>query len=85
MPPRTPRPDPFPGYGARTRRRAGRDRSRWHWLLAVPVVFPLLTPLYDRAEPQLWGIPFFYWVQLVGIVLTMVTTALVYQLTRVRD
>jgi hypothetical protein len=56
-------------------------RSRWHWLLAVPAVAPLLTPLYDRTEPRLAGIPFFYWCQLafVGLVVGVVT--LVYQAT----
>jgi hypothetical protein len=58
-----------------------RDRSRWHWLLAVPAIVPLLTPLYNRTEPTLAGIPFFYWAQLafVGLVVGVVT--LVYQAT----
>jgi Protein of unknown function (DUF3311) len=56
-------------------------RSRWHWLLAVPAVVPLLTPLFNRTEPALAGIPFFYWCQLafVGLVVGVVT--LVYQAT----
>ncbi|MEV8510388.1 DUF3311 domain-containing protein [Actinoplanes sp. NPDC051475] len=69
---------------ARKRQRAERERSRWHWLLAMPVTLPLLTPLFDRAEPQLWGIPFFYWAQIACIGLAMAVTTLVYQLTRVR-
>ncbi len=58
------------------------DHSRWHWLLAVPAVVPLLTPLYNRTEPRFAGIPFFYWCQLafVGLVVGVVT--LVYQATR---
>jgi hypothetical protein len=57
------------------------DRSRWHWLLAIPAVVPLLTPLYNRTEPRFAGIPFFYWAQLafVGLVVGVVT--LVYQAT----
>ncbi len=39
-------------------------RSRWHWLLLVPVILPLLTPIYDRDRPTLAGMPFFYWFQL---------------------
>ncbi|MFI7600472.1 DUF3311 domain-containing protein [Actinoplanes sp. NPDC049681] len=69
---------------ARRRERAARERSRWHWLLAIPVTVPLITPLFDRAEPQVWGIPFFYWAQIACIGLTIAVTALVYQLTRVR-
>jgi Protein of unknown function (DUF3311) len=57
------------------------SRSRWHWLLAVPAVVPLFTPLFNRTEPKLAGIPFFYWCQLafVGLVVGVVT--LVYQAT----
>jgi hypothetical protein len=56
-------------------------RSGWHWLLAVPAIVPLLTPLYNRTEPALAGIPFFYWCQLafVGLVVGVIT--LVYQVT----
>jgi hypothetical protein len=47
--------------GPRTRRE---DRNRWHWLLLVPIVLPLMPGLYNRIEPTLLGIPFFYWSQL---------------------
>jgi Protein of unknown function (DUF3311) len=58
------------------------SRSRWHWLLVVPAVVPLLTPLYNRTEPTFAGIPFFYWCQLafVGLVVGVIT--LVYQATK---
>jgi hypothetical protein len=57
------------------------SRGRWHWLLAVPAVVPLLTPLYDRTEPRLAGIPFFYWCQLAFIGLVVGVVTLVYQAT----
>jgi Protein of unknown function (DUF3311) len=58
-----------------------KGRSGWHWLLAVPAVAPLFTPLYNRTEPAFAGIPFFYWCQLafVGLVVGVIT--LVYQAT----
>jgi hypothetical protein len=43
---------------------ANSDASRWHWLLAVPVVLALAVPMYNRLSPTLFGIPFFYWWQL---------------------
>ena len=58
------------------------DRSRWNWLLLVPIVVPLLVPLYNRREPELFGWPFFYWVQLVFVALGVLSTALVYRATR---
>ncbi|BBH69422.1 hypothetical protein ACTI_61070 [Actinoplanes sp. OR16] len=39
-------------------------RSRhWQWLLVLPVAAPLLTPLANRIEPTLLGVPFFFWYQ----------------------
>jgi len=58
--------------------------SRWHWLLVVPVVVPLLVFLYNSRDPYLWGFPRFYWLQLAFILLGVGTTTLVYQLTKRR-
>ena len=46
---------------SRPRRRRRADASPWHWLLFVPIVVPLLTPLYNRVEPALFGLPFYYY------------------------
>ncbi len=54
------RPPQRPAAG-RTRRL---DASRWHWLLLVPIVVPLVPGLYNRMEPTLFGLPFFFWSQL---------------------
>ncbi|WP_127506562.1 DUF3311 domain-containing protein [Actinoplanes solisilvae] len=40
------------------------DKSRWHWLLIVPIALPLMPFLYNRIDPTLLGLPFFYWCQL---------------------
>jgi hypothetical protein len=58
------------------------SRSRWHWLLLVPIVVPLWTPLFDRLDPQLAGIPFFYWGQLAMVFLAMLVIGVVHLLTR---
>ena len=58
-------------------------RRGWNWLLLIPIVMPLLTPLYNRLTPELWGIPFFYWYQLGCAVLATIVIAVVYQLTKV--
>jgi uncharacterized membrane protein len=58
------------------------DRSPWNWLLLVPIVVPLLVPLFNRVEPTLFGWPFFYWVQLAFVALGVLTTVLVYRATR---
>ncbi len=51
-----------------------RDRSRWNWLLLVPLLAVLYPPLYNRTDPVLLGIPFFYWYQLAVIPLSVVCT-----------
>lgn len=38
-----------------------------HLLLVVPYVFLLWVPSYNRIEPTLWGVPFFYWYLLAWI------------------
>jgi hypothetical protein len=58
------------------------DRSRWNWLLLVPIVAPLLVPLYNHLDPTLFGWPRFYWLQLAFVALGVATTSLVYRMTR---
>jgi hypothetical protein len=58
------------------------DRSPWNWLLLPPIVIPLCTFLYTAREPQLFGFPRFYWLQLSFIGLGVVCTAVVYRMTR---
>lgn len=74
---------PLPAEGRRRRPRAG-GRSRWQWLVVVAVVIPLLTPLYNRLQPRLFGLPFFYWSQMAFIGLAACVTAVVYQATKRR-
>lgn len=55
----------------RSSRSRGTSRALWILvlvLLAPAVVIPLLVPLYDKAEPTLWGFPFFFWFQFAMIV-----------------
>jgi uncharacterized protein DUF3311 len=58
------------------------DRSPWNWLLVVPIVVPLLVPLYNKVDPTLFGWPLFYWLQLVFVGVGVLTTSIVYRMTR---
>jgi hypothetical protein len=53
-------------------------------LLAIPVVMPMLVPLYNRMEPRLFGLPFFYWYQLASVLIAIGVITAVYQLTKGR-
>ena len=58
------------------------DRSPWNWLLLIPVLVPLIVPLYNAVDPRWGGWPRFYWLQMLFVVLGVGTTSLVYRMTR---
>jgi uncharacterized membrane protein len=47
-------------------------------LLVLGIVLPLVVPIYARDEPRLIGLPFFYWYQMLCVVVCAVLTAVVY-------
>jgi hypothetical protein len=38
-------------------------------LIAIGIVFPLIVPIYARSGPTLFGIPFFYWYQMLWVLI----------------
>ena len=54
-------------------------------LLAIPCVAVLIVPFFNRVEPELWGIPFFYWWQMLWVPLSGVFVALVYRTVVVKS
>jgi len=46
-------------------------------LLLIPFII-LWPPIYNSNDPFLAGIPFFYWFQLLWIIITAILTAIVY-------
>lgn len=50
-----------------------------HLLLLIPYAAVLCVPLYNRAAPDLAGIPFFYWYQLLWIPLGSLLLVLLYR------
>jgi uncharacterized protein DUF3311 len=56
-------------------------RSGWSWwylLFVIQVAVALWPPFYNRIEPTLMGIPFFYWFQLLWVIVSAFFTAIVY-------
>ena len=49
-------------------------------LLLIPFIAVLWVPFYNSAEPILYGVPFFYWYQLLWIILSAVIIGIVYRL-----
>ena len=53
---------------------------RWYFLLLIPYVAMLWVPSFNKMEPRVAGIPFFYWYQFVWIALSALIIAAVYLL-----
>ena len=48
-------------------------------LLLIPCVALALVPTYSRETPKLWGWPFFYWYQLLWVLVTPLLTFAAYK------
>jgi hypothetical protein len=58
-------------------------RRQAHWarlLLLLPFLAVVWVPSYNRVEPALAGIPFFYWYQVLWILITGVLVYIVYRI-----
>jgi hypothetical protein len=64
--------------------RAPRTRRVWPWylLLLPPFIGMLWVPFYNRLDPRIGGVPFFYWYQFAWIGVSVVLTTIVYFGTR---
>jgi Protein of unknown function (DUF3311) len=60
----------------------GARETRWSWLLLIPLLGTLIPPIYNTRDPELFGVPFFYWYQMVWIPISVLVTVLVYRATK---
>ena len=56
--------------------------SWWYLLFVVQFALVLWPPFYNRIDPALFGIPFYYWYQLLCVLIGAVLTAIVYFATK---
>lgn len=54
------------------------SRRAWYLLLLLPIVAPLLAPMFNRVNPTLDGIPFFYWYLLAWVPASALCSLVVY-------
>jgi hypothetical protein len=52
--------------------------SWWYLLFVVQFAVALWPPLYNSLEPTWMGMPFFFWFQLLWVIVSAVFTAVVY-------
>lgn len=55
-----------------------KGRSWLLLLLLIPFIVLLWPPFYNTNQPTFIGIPFFYWFQLLWIIITAILMAFVY-------
>lgn len=60
-------------------------KRAWYGLLLLPFVGTLLPQIYNRLEPSLFGLPFFYWYQLAWVLVTSLLLGIVVYVTRSPD
>jgi hypothetical protein len=63
------------------RRRAHSGWSWWYLLFVIQFVASLWVSFYNRVDPTWIGIPFFYWYQMLWVIIGAVLTAIVYFVT----
>jgi hypothetical protein len=59
-------------------RKKERGWSWWYLLLLVQIIVVLWPPIYNRTEPAWIGMPFFYWYQLLWVIVGAVLIAIVH-------
>ena len=52
--------------------------SWWYLLFLIQLVAIIWPAFYNKIEPTFIGIPFFYWYQLLCVIIGAVLTAIVY-------
>jgi hypothetical protein len=71
----------------RTTDGSGKTRKR-RWLLPLiflPFIGSLWVPSYNKLEPTLAGVPFFYWYQMAWILISAALTFFVYLATEQKE
>ena len=58
--------------------------SAWYLLLLVPFIGVLIPGFYNSMTPAWAGMPYFYWYQLLWVLIASVLTGVVYLVTRAR-
>lgn len=54
-------------------------------LIAIGIVVPLLVPIYAVDRPRLFGMPFFYWYQLLWVAVVAGLLGIAYLVIRRED
>ena len=70
--------------GGRRGHHAPERNTALYWLFLLPFFGTFLPWIYNSRDPEFIGLPFFYWYQLLWVLLTVIITIFVYRATRRR-
>ncbi len=73
---------PRDSEAARAAARRHLNTPAWNLLLLVPLLGTLIPPIYNKQDPKVFDIPFFYWYQMAWIAISVVMTIVVYRVKR---
>jgi hypothetical protein len=59
--------------------------NAWYLLLIIPFIITLFPGIYAFDAPRLFGFPFFYWYQLVAVLISAALTGIVYAATKEKE
>ena len=58
------------------------QEPKWHWtriLFILPFVALMWVSSFNKVDPQLFGFPFYYWYQLLWVLIGAGIAAIVYK------
>jgi hypothetical protein len=61
----------------------GSEPPKRHWiriLFVLPFIAMLWVSSYNRLTPELFGFPFFYWYQLLWVIMSAAIAGIIYKI-----
>jgi membrane protein implicated in regulation of membrane protease activity len=54
-------------------------------LILIPILALMWVSSYAKREPELWGMPFFYWYQFCWVFVTAILTSIAYRIVAAHE
>jgi hypothetical protein len=69
------------GENTKTSEQDNSGDRRWRLLLLIPFIGLVWVPFYNKIDPTIFGLPFFYWYQFIWVFITPALTWVVFRKT----
>ncbi len=61
-----------------------KTKRGYYLLFLIPFIGTLIPPFYSKMNPQLFGLPYFYWYLILWILITGIIGGIVYFLSETK-